>query len=194
MRRTDTYGTPIPCSPASLVQQPRWTTCSSSFQSTSERLVRPSTSSSLPRVAFTHHPSFYPDQALPSLVFLSLATISSFYPLLLLPLLILLILQPSQPTSPYASSSSSSSPEAPLLPLKTKALKLAGTYVVMLGSLLVGARAMLGGWERVFKGWKVILGIVDLTPNVGLSWYFFTEMFDHFRPFFTMVFQVSLRL
>lgn len=36
------------------------------------------------------------------------------------------------------------------------------------------------------------LNIDDLTPNVGLSWYFFTEMFDHFRPFFTMVFQVRL--
>jgi hypothetical protein len=30
----------------------------------------------------------------------------------------------------------------------------------------------------------------DLTPNPGLWWYFFTEMFDHFRPFFLMVFSV----
>lgn len=35
------------------------------------------------------------------------------------------------------------------------------------------------------------LSVSDLTPNVGLSWYFFTEMFDHFRKFFTGVFQVS---
>ena len=33
----------------------------------------------------------------------------------------------------------------------------------------------------------------DLTPNVGMWWYFFTEMFDHFRPFFLGVFQVSTR-
>lgn len=31
-----------------------------------------------------------------------------------------------------------------------------------------------------------------LTPNVGMWWYFFTEMFDHFRSFFLGVFQVSL--
>lgn len=31
----------------------------------------------------------------------------------------------------------------------------------------------------------------DLTPNPGLWWYFFTEMFDHFRPFFLMVFSVG---
>ena len=30
----------------------------------------------------------------------------------------------------------------------------------------------------------------DLTPNPGMWWYFFTEMFDHFRPFFLMVFSV----
>lgn len=121
------------------------------------------------------------DRPFSSLAFLSLATVSSFYPLLLLPLLILLLLD-HQPISFNAFPSPLS---------QAKAAKLAGTYLVMLGSLLVGARAMLGDWEGVFKGWKVILGIVDLTPNVGLSWYFFTEMFDHFRPFFTMVFQVG---
>lgn len=34
------------------------------------------------------------------------------------------------------------------------------------------------------------LTLPDLTPNTGLWWYFFTEMFDHFRPFFLMVFNV----
>lgn len=35
------------------------------------------------------------------------------------------------------------------------------------------------------------LTLPDLTPNTGLWWYFFTEMFDHFRPFFLMVFSVT---
>ena len=34
------------------------------------------------------------------------------------------------------------------------------------------------------------LSLPDLTPNPGLWWYFFTEMFDHFRPFFLMAFSV----
>ncbi|KAK0476738.1 GPI transamidase subunit PIG-U [Armillaria novae-zelandiae] len=38
----------------------------------------------------------------------------------------------------------------------------------------------------------VDLTLPDLTPNPGLWWYFFTEMFDHFRPFFLMVFSVHL--
>jgi len=35
------------------------------------------------------------------------------------------------------------------------------------------------------------LTLPDLTPNCGFWWYFFTEMFDHFRPFFLMVFTVT---
>ena len=34
------------------------------------------------------------------------------------------------------------------------------------------------------------LSLPDLTPNPGLWWHFFTEMFDHFRPFFLMAFSV----
>lgn len=36
------------------------------------------------------------------------------------------------------------------------------------------------------------LTLPDLTPNPGLWWYFFTEMFDHFRPFFLVIFSIHL--
>ena len=36
------------------------------------------------------------------------------------------------------------------------------------------------------------LTIPDLTPTIGLGWYFFIEMFDHFRTFFVGVFQLHL--
>ncbi len=32
----------------------------------------------------------------------------------------------------------------------------------------------------------------DLRPNLGLAWYLFVEMFDHFRSYFLTVFQVHL--
>ena len=35
------------------------------------------------------------------------------------------------------------------------------------------------------------LTIPDLTPNIGLFWYFFTEMFEHFREFFLWTFQIN---
>lgn len=36
------------------------------------------------------------------------------------------------------------------------------------------------------------LTIPDLTPTIGLGWYFFIEMFDHFRSFFVGVFQLHI--
>ncbi|VDM61016.1 unnamed protein product [Angiostrongylus costaricensis] len=32
----------------------------------------------------------------------------------------------------------------------------------------------------------------DLTPNVGLFWYFFIQVFEHFRTFYLAVFQINL--
>ncbi|KAG6810681.1 hypothetical protein H0H92_010769 [Tricholoma furcatifolium] len=49
-----------------------------------------------------------------------------------------------------------------------------------------------GGWSWIPQTWGASLTLPDLTPNTGLWWYFFTEMFDHFRPFFLMVFSVHL--
>lgn len=38
------------------------------------------------------------------------------------------------------------------------------------------------------------LNIPDLRPNVGLFWYFFTEMFEHFRTLFVCAFQLNASL
>ena len=35
------------------------------------------------------------------------------------------------------------------------------------------------------------LRVPELTPNMGLFWYLFLEMFDHFREFFILVFQLN---
>ncbi|KAG2073977.1 PIG-U-domain-containing protein [Suillus decipiens] len=60
--------------------------------------------------------------------------------------------------------------------------------------VLVGAACIItgGSWNWVRASWGASLTLPDLTPNPGLWWYFFTEMFDHFRPFFLMVFSVHL--
>ncbi|KAG5867392.1 hypothetical protein JTB14_022930 [Gonioctena quinquepunctata] len=39
-----------------------------------------------------------------------------------------------------------------------------------------------------------ILTVPDLQPNIGLFWYFFTEMFDHFRELFIYAFQINASL
>ncbi|KAG2057859.1 PIG-U-domain-containing protein [Suillus hirtellus] len=61
---------------------------------------------------------------------------------------------------------------------------------------LFGAACIIAGgsWSWVRASWGATLALLDLTPNPGLWWYFFTEIFDHFRPFFLMVFSVHLAI
>ncbi|KAJ1973691.1 hypothetical protein H4R35_003982 [Dimargaris xerosporica] len=64
---------------------------------------------------------------------------------------------------------------------------------VLLGtSLVLGliSYALVGSWSFIASTYGVILTVSDLTPNLGLFWYFFIEMFDHFRSFFLVVFQL----
>jgi phosphatidylinositol glycan class U len=59
---------------------------------------------------------------------------------------------------------------------------------VALGALLAASALMTGSWDFLAATYGVRLLLPDLTPNVGLWWYFFIEMFDSFREFFLGVF------
>ncbi|WVR06925.1 hypothetical protein IAU60_003961 [Kwoniella sp. DSM 27419] len=48
----------------------------------------------------------------------------------------------------------------------------------------------VSGYSWISRTAGTVLQVTDLTPNVGMWWYFFTEMFDHFRTFFIGVFQL----
>ncbi|KAL3700903.1 hypothetical protein R1sor_018925 [Riccia sorocarpa] len=56
--------------------------------------------------------------------------------------------------------------------------------------------AALGGHENlvemISETYGFILRVDDLSPNLGLFWYFFTEVFTHFREFFVMVFHANI--
>ncbi|KAI8826249.1 GPI transamidase subunit PIG-U [Fimicolochytrium jonesii] len=63
--------------------------------------------------------------------------------------------------------------------------------LVLYTSALLGLSYLLvGTWDFLNATYGVILFVPDLTPNIGLFWYFFTEMFDSFRTFFLCVFQI----
>uniref|UniRef100_A0A8C3AAY5 Phosphatidylinositol glycan anchor biosynthesis, class U n=1 Tax=Cyclopterus lumpus TaxID=8103 RepID=A0A8C3AAY5_CYCLU len=51
---------------------------------------------------------------------------------------------------------------------------------------------LLGSWDFLPSVYGFILSVPDLTPNIGLFWYFFAEMFEHFRLFFLCVFQINV--
>ncbi|KAG0701281.1 GPI transamidase subunit PIG-U [Suillus ampliporus] len=103
--------------------------------------------------------------------------------LLLLPILMLLVASP-------ASRLASSRPFHGSL----KRIPFFFGKFILYWLVLVGAACTMtgGSWSWVMGSWGASLTLPDLTPNPGLWWYFFTEMFDHFRPFFLMVFSVHL--
>ncbi|KAI5075334.1 hypothetical protein GOP47_0009410 [Adiantum capillus-veneris] len=63
-------------------------------------------------------------------------------------------------------------------------------YVLILCKISVGK---LGGLQKMFsETYGFILNVEELSPNLGLFWYFFTEVFDFFRPFFLLVFHANI--
>lgn len=105
---------------------------------------------------------------------LSLATFLSFYPVLLIAPLTLV-----------------------LAGLKSQSIRAAGgqctiMFLACLATWLYTSYAWLGSWNFLRSNYSILLLMTDLTPNIGLWWYFFTEMFEDFRAFFLGVFQLHL--
>ncbi|KAL0408336.1 UNVERIFIED_CONTAM: Phosphatidylinositol glycan anchor biosynthesis class U protein [Sesamum radiatum] len=63
-------------------------------------------------------------------------------------------------------------------------------YVLMLCAIDMKEH---GGLSEMFKRtYGFILTVKDLSPNIGVLWYFFAEVFDFFRNFFLIVFHVNI--
>jgi phosphatidylinositol glycan class U len=107
---------------------------------------------------------------------LSVASYLSMHPVLLFPPLLLI-------SYDVRTSRNKSAPN-PLLFTTTHAIGLAAS----LGILLYLSAVLTGSWEFLASTYGVRLLLPDLTPNVGLWWYFFIEIFDSFREFFLGVF------
>ncbi|KAI0755146.1 PIG-U-domain-containing protein [Daedaleopsis nitida] len=73
-----------------------------------------------------------------------------------------------------------------------RALPLLCEFLGYSAFLTIASTLVCGNLSWIEKTWGASITLPDLTPNPGLWWYFFTEMFDHFRPFFLMVFSVHL--
>ncbi|KAJ8521833.1 hypothetical protein ONZ45_g1512 [Pleurotus djamor] len=102
--------------------------------------------------------------------------------LILAPTLLVLI---SDPHSHLAS------PQPFQSPLK-RAIPLLGQFLLYFVALTAASSLAAGNISWILQTWGVNFTLPDLSPNPGMWWYFFTEMFDHFRPFFLMVFSVHL--
>ncbi|KAI0030944.1 GPI transamidase subunit PIG-U [Vararia minispora EC-137] len=119
----------------------------------------------------------------PCLFSLAFASQLSLPSILLLPPILLLLL--SDAKSHLASPKSFSTSYSAVAPV---VLEFFAYFATLTGAATIAT----GGWSWAANTWGAGLILPDLTPNPGLWWYFFTEMFDHFRPFFLMVFSMHL--
>ncbi|KAG0344747.1 hypothetical protein BG004_004199 [Podila humilis] len=65
-------------------------------------------------------------------------------------------------------------------------------FMASLCALFLLSFVLTNSWDFFGSVYGTILAVGDLTPNLGLFWYFFIEMFDQFRPFFLIVFQIHV--
>ncbi|KAI9280166.1 GPI transamidase subunit PIG-U [Umbelopsis sp. AD052] len=113
--------------------------------------------------------------AIYSMFWVAVASYLSFYPAMIMPALVLII-------SNWTPSNNST--------LMKQARASTFYFVAWLALFLVSSRILVGSWDYLYSTYGTILCLTDLTPNVGMFWYFFIEMFDQFRNFFLVVFQL----
>ena len=107
---------------------------------------------------------------------LATGTYLSIYPLLLLPPLVLLCSQ---------AQARSVTPKTAVI-----YLGLASAVVTL---LLTASTILVDDFRRILRQcYGAQISVTDLTPNMGLWWYFFIEIFDAFRSFFIGVFWLHL--
>jgi phosphatidylinositol glycan class U len=111
---------------------------------------------------------------------LGFAAYLSMYPTLLLPPIALLCWDRTFKSATPANSALAFS------------LKSGGIFVSTVITLLGLSYVMTGSWEFIPATYGFQLLVPDLTPNIGLWWYFFIEIFDSFRAFFLGVFWLHL--
>ncbi|XP_034942316.1 phosphatidylinositol glycan anchor biosynthesis class U protein [Chelonus insularis] len=67
-------------------------------------------------------------------------------------------------------------------------------FIISLTALFYLSFNITGSWSFTKNTIGFILNVPDLRPNIGLHWYFFTEMFEHFRGLFIATFQINVGL
>jgi GPI-anchor transamidase subunit U len=119
--------------------------------------------------------------AVNAMLALAFASYLSLYPLLLLPPLILLC---------YDRHIKAGKQSTTVLTFSTTH---SAVWAGSIAALLYASYFITGNsWEFLSATYGFQLLVPDLTPNSGLWWYFFIEIFDSFREFFLGVFWLHL--
>ncbi|XP_017467565.1 PREDICTED: phosphatidylinositol glycan anchor biosynthesis class U protein [Rhagoletis zephyria] len=109
---------------------------------------------------------------LPCICCLALETMRNLYPLVLIAPVVLVFTQRSKaPTS--------------------SAIGVVALFGAACFAITGVNYALMQSWNFLDATLGFIFFYRDLQPNIGLFWYFFTEMFEHFRTMFLITFQMN---
>ncbi|XP_072013525.1 phosphatidylinositol glycan anchor biosynthesis class U protein-like [Amphiura filiformis] len=114
---------------------------------------------------------------------IAIATYQSLYPAMM-------IVPCSMHLAILQARKTKSSPSSPSV--QSGHIQTALWFLFWLACLLGLSYLMLGSWQFLESTYGCIFSVPNLQPNMGLFWYFFTEMFEHFRLFFVWVFQINV--
>ncbi|XP_053957619.1 phosphatidylinositol glycan anchor biosynthesis class U protein [Anastrepha ludens] len=109
---------------------------------------------------------------LPCVFCLALETMRSLYPLVLIAPIVLVFTQHSKITT-------------------SSAIRVVALFVAACAGITLVNYALMQSWNFLDATLGFIFFYRDLQPNIGLFWYFFTEMFEHFRTMFLITFQMN---
>lgn len=78
--------------------------------------------------------------------------------------------------------------------VKSIIITLTITFLSIFTLLLGICYYIMGSWSFLWNTFGFILLVPDVRPNIGLYWYFLTEMFEHFKSLFIASFQINVGL
>ncbi|ETV83371.1 hypothetical protein H257_04115 [Aphanomyces astaci] len=116
-----------------------------------------------------------------AIVLLALATYLSVYPVVLVVPVLLMIHQ-------ARSAASFSTPDQPTRVPLPRVLLSIGLFLTSVGGFVGVSFVYMGRtWDFLRATYVWMHEYPDLTPNIGIFWYFFMELFDRFQSYFLVL-------
>lgn len=67
-------------------------------------------------------------------------------------------------------------------------------FIALMAAVLGQCQIIYGSWDFIHHTYGFVWNVRDQQPNVGVYWYFFMEMFEHFRLLFIYSYQMNVTI
>ncbi|CEP01238.1 GPI transamidase subunit PIG-U [Plasmodiophora brassicae] len=102
------------------------------------------------------------------------------------------VVQPMPTTAISTDHDADRIPDLPRFAVNPRILTCIISALLWYPVLVVLSTAVYGSWEWISHSYKYVFAVMDLSPNIGVFWYFETEIFNRFRTFFLVCFHAHV--